>query len=187
VSKVNERQAWDDLKTIRQIMDRTRRESAGYGGWFMVIAGVTWLIGFTATQFLPIAYLGWMWMALNASMLGTMIWTAVRWKRRGGVRSSLWGPLFFYWLTLIVFDALIIWLFDMEATEIGLLALLTVGLGYVLMGILFHWFITAVGILIVAFAVGAFLLVPGYFPLAMGFLGGGLLIGSGLWMVRSGK
>jgi hypothetical protein len=117
-----------------------------------------------------------------------MIWTAVRWRQRGSVRSTLWGPLFFYWLALIAFDVLVVWLFDVnDGAQIGLLALLTVGLGYVLMGILFHWFIAAVGILIAALAVGAFLLAPGYFPLAMGLLGGGLLIGSGLGMVRLGK
>jgi hypothetical protein len=185
---MDEKQARDDLKTIRQIMDRTRKGSAGYGGWFMVIAGVSWLIGFTASQFLPDAYVGWMWMVLNISMVGTMIWTALRWRQRGSVKSALWGPLFLYWLALVAFDALIAWLFNMnDGARIGLLALLTVGLGYVLMGILFHWLIAVVGVLIAAFTVGAFLLVPEYFPLAMGFLGGGLLIGSGLWMVRSGK
>ncbi|MBN1814878.1 MAG: hypothetical protein JXA14_23770 [Anaerolineae bacterium] len=185
---MDEKQARDDLKTIRQIMDRTRKESAGYGGWFMVIAGATWLIGFTASQFLPEAYIGWLWMVLNFSMIGIMIWTALHWRRRSSVRSALWGPLFFYWLALVAFDTLIAWLFNVsDGARIGLLALLTVGLGYVLMGILFHWLIAAVGILIAAFTVGAFLLVPEYFPLAMGFLGGGLLIGSGLWMIRSGK
>jgi hypothetical protein len=185
---MDERQARDDLKTIRQIMNRTRRGSAGYGGWFMVTAGVSWLIGFTASQFLPEAYVGWMWMVLNTSMVGIMIWIALRWRRRSSVRSTLWGPLFLYWLALVAFDALIAWLFNItDGAQIGLLALLTVALGYVLMGILFHWLITAVGILIAALAVGAFLLVPGHFPLAMGLLGGGLLIGSGLWMVRSEK
>jgi hypothetical protein len=185
---MDEKQARDDLKTIRQIMNRTRKGSAGYGGWFMVVAGVTWLIGFTTSQFLPDAYVGWMWMVLNTSMVGIMIRMTLRWRQRGSVRSALWAPLFLYWFALVAFDALIAWLFNVsDGVKIGLLALLTVGLGYVLMGILFHWLITAVGILIAAFAVGAFLLVPEYFPLAMGFLGGGLLIGSGLWMVRSGK
>lgn len=185
---MDEKQAPNDLETIRQIMDRTRRESSGYGGWFMVIAGVMWLIGFTGSQFLPDRYIGWMWLVLNISMFGMMIWTALRWRRHGGVRSALWGPLFIYWLALTAFDALIVWLFDVnDGAKIGLLALLTVALGYVLMGILFHWLITAVGILIAAFTVGAFFLLPDYFALAMAILGGGLLIGSGLWMVRSGK
>jgi hypothetical protein len=185
---MDDRQARDDLKTIRQIMDRTRKESAGYGGWFMVIAGVTWLIGFTANQFLPAVYGGWTWLVLNAIMVGVMIWAALRWRRRGNVRSALLGPLVLYWLALGAFAVLIAWLFNVsDGARIGLLALLTVGLGYVLMGILFHWLIAVVGILLVVLTVGAFLLVPEYFPLAMAFLGGGLLIGSGLWMVRSGK
>jgi hypothetical protein len=148
----------------------------------MVIAGVMWLIGFTGSQFPPDKYVGRMWLVLNTGMIAAMVWTAIRWGQRGSLKSSLWGGIFLFWLSLGIFDALIVWLFDVnEGTRIGLLALLTVALGYALMGILFHWLIATVGILIAVFTVGAFFLLPDYFTLTMAILGGGL------WMVRSGK
>lgn len=179
-------QALDDLKTIRQIMKRTQREAGRYGGWFMVIAGVMWLIGFSATQFLPDGYINWTWAVISIAGTGAMIWIAARSTRSSGVRTPLWWPIFLFWWALAVFDVLLIWLFDItDGIQIGLVVLLTVAMGYAQFGLFYHWLITAVGVLIGVLAIGAFLLIPGHFCLAMAILGGGLLIGSGLWMVRS--
>ena len=181
-------QALDDLKSIRQIMDRTRRTSGRYGGWFMAIAGVMWLVGFTGSQFLPHEYIGWVWAVV--STLGTlaMVWVGIYARRHSSVKASPWWPFFLYWWVLGAFDLLLIWVFEIDDhAHIGLLILLTTGLGYVQFGALFHWFIGAVGILIAALAIAAFLIIPAYFYLAMAILGGGLLIASGLWMVYSGK
>ena len=44
---MDQNQAIDDLKAIRQIMDRARRTSGGGGGWFMVLWGIILFIGFS--------------------------------------------------------------------------------------------------------------------------------------------
>jgi hypothetical protein len=181
-------QALDDLKAIRQIMGRTQREAGKPGGWSMVIAGVMCLIGFSATQFLPDGYINWTWAAISIAGTGAMIWIAARSTRRSGVRTPLWWPIFLFWWALAGFDVLLIWLFDVtDGIQIGLVILLTVATGYAQLGLLYHWLITAVGILIGILSIGTFFLAPDYFPLAMGILGGGMLIGSGLRMARPRK
>jgi hypothetical protein len=86
---------------------------------------------------------------------------------------------------LILFSILLVWLFKMyDSSDIGLLALLVAALGYVQMGFIFQSrHISTTGILTAVLTVGSFFLIPSYFPLVMAILGGGLLIGSGLWMI----
>jgi hypothetical protein len=181
-------QALDDLKNIRQIMDRTRRTSGRYGGWFLFIAGIMWLIGFTASQFLPHDYIGWVWAVVSSLGTLAMVWVGAHATRYSSVKASPWWPFFLYWWVLGAFDVLLIRVFGIDDhAQIGLLILLTTALGYVQFGALFHWFIGAVGILMAGLAIAAFLLIPAFFYLAMAILGGGLLIASGLWMVYSGK
>jgi len=179
------RNAQDDLKAIRRIMHHTRRRAGEHGGWYMIIAGFMWLFGFIGQYFVPQDWVGWLWLAVNGSGLLLMAWVTVQAGRSGsGVKNQLSYPIFVFWLSLMIFDLLLIWLFDISWDMVGLLALLTVALGYVLMGILYDWFISVIGCAIAVLSVGAFLLVPSHFSLVMGILGGGLLIGSGLWLRR---
>lgn len=179
-------QALDDLKTIRQIMKRTQKAAGRHGGWFILIAGVMWLVGFTASQFLP-EHVGWVWAVVNLGGVIAMIWTGMHLAKHGSTKTPLWKPIFFFWVTLAAFAILLVWLFDVNSSiQIGLLALLTAALGYVQIGAIFQsYHISITGILVAALTIGAFYLIPDYFLLAMAVLGGGLLIGSGLWMVRS--
>lgn len=181
-------QALDDLKTIRRIMDRTQQSLGGHGGWFMVIAGVMWLVGFTGNQFLPEEYAGWTWAVVNTGGMIAMAWAGIHLKKYSGIRTPFWKPIFFYWLAMAVFAMLLAWLFNVKGSnQIGLLALFIAALGYVQIGLLFQSRLIGItGVLIAVLAIGALFLVPGYFALAMAILGGGLLIGSGARMIRAG-
>jgi len=181
---MDQHQAMDDLKAIRQIMGRVRRTSGGGGGWFMVLWGVILLIGFSGSQFLSDVYVGGMWAVLNVSGMAISVWLGIRMGRRSGISSPIWRSILLWWLSLGTFDVLLVWLFRLGDHDIALLSILTVALGYVLFGLFSHWIISAVGALMALLAVGAMLLIPNYFSLAIGVLIGGLLIGSGLWLVR---
>lgn len=80
---------------------------------------------------------------------------------------------------------LLFWLFPVRSgQQIGLLIILTVALAYFQIGLFTHWLLSAMGLFIGALAVGATLLAPQYFNLAMAVLGAGALIGGGLWFLR---
>ncbi len=185
---MNERQVLNDLKAIRQIMDRTRQSTSGEGGWLSVTGGVMWLIGFLGQQSLPEHLAGWVWLVVNTIGLLVIAWLWLRLTRQGHVSSPVMRSIMLSWLALGVFAALFVWLFGPRTTHhILLLALITTALGIVQMGLLFsYWPLCMVGVAIAAAAVGTSFLIPDYFLLAAALLGGGLLIGIGLWMVRSG-
>jgi hypothetical protein len=186
--EMDERQALNDLKVIRQVMDRTRKAASGEGGWFMVVGGLMWLLGFLGHQFLPEHLVGWAWAGVNTIGMLTIVWLWMRMERQSSVSSPVLRPIMLSWLALGVFDVLLIWLFEMETIyHVATLFLITIALGCVQMGLLFsHWPLCAVGAAIVVLVVGAFLLAQAYFFLIVALFGGGLMIGSGLWMVRSG-
>jgi hypothetical protein len=177
--------AVDDLKVIRNIMERTRRTAGGYSGWFMVLWGAIWFVGFLGNQFLPAEAVGWLWLGLTGLGGVSSGWIGVRISRRSRVRSPVWRPIVLSFVALFVFVVLIAWLFDLNTSrDIALLIVLTVALSYAQLGFFTHWAISLIGALLAVLVVGASILMPGYFFLVMAFLSGGLLVGSGLWFVR---
>jgi len=176
-------QAVDDLKAIRQIMGRTRSAIGNQGGWIMVVWGVIWLIGFPSNQLLP-NLAGWIWLVLTIVGMALTIWLGTR-MGQGDVRISFWKPVVSWLLSLVIFDALLIWLFGITGTQdLLLLFLLTIALGYVQFGLFTHRIFGIVGVLMAVVTMGARLLTPDYFFSVVGALGGGVLAGSGLWMAR---
>ncbi|MFQ6100175.1 MAG: hypothetical protein ACE5OS_02920 [Anaerolineae bacterium] len=180
--------ALDDLKAIRQIMERTRRATGRYGGWFGVLWGSIWFVGFLGSQFLPDEVAGWLWLGLDTFGTACSIWLGVHIGRHGAVRSPVWRSVLFWFLALIVFDGLLMWLFDLNTgRDIALLIILTIALSSFQFGLFTSWKLSVIGALMTALAAGAAVLLPNYFHLVMAFLGGGLMVGSGVWFVRHGE
>ncbi len=186
---MNDKQVMDDLKAIRQVMDRTRQEASGDSGWFSVVGGIIWLVGFLGQQFLPEHLAGWAWVVVNTVGLSIIAWLMIRTARKDRASPPMLRSIMLSWLALGVFDVLFVWLFEVEtAYHFPLLVLITIALGYVQVGLLSYYVpLLIVGVAITALVVGAFLLVQPYFFLSVALLGGGLLIGTGLWMVRTGN
>jgi hypothetical protein len=185
---MDQRQALDELKAIRQIMDRARRKTSGEDGWFMVAAGVTWFVSFLGTQYLPERAFIWFMIGVYAAFAAACTWLWIRSRRRGRVKSSIWRLIALWWIAAAIFDAFLIWALDLTAgEELALLIILTIALGYVQFGLFTHWAISVTGAVIGVLAVGASYLVPDFFFLAMGVLGGGTLVASGLWLTRQGE
>ena len=185
--------AMDDLKAIRQIMERVRRTSDGFGGWFMVLWGVIWFLGFTGTHILLYLQredaINWLWTPLNALGVLGSVWLGIRMAQRARTKSStLWVPLLLYWLALAAFDGVLIWQLRLytNGRHMALLIVLTIALGYIQFGLFTHWSISAIGLFLGLLAVVLVTWLPAYFNLGFAVLGGGALIGGGLWILRYG-
>ncbi len=178
-------QALDDLRVIRQVMERTRRASGKHGGWYGILWGAIWFVGFLGNQFLSPQAAGWLWTISDSIGLVGSIWITVRAHRHATVHSPVWRPLFFWFLSLLAFDGLLTWLFDLQpGRDLALLILLTVALNFVQLGLFSSWKIGLIGVLIAVLAVGSITLFPTYFNLVMALLGGGLLAASGVWFIH---
>jgi hypothetical protein len=184
---MNQLDAMNDLKAIREIMNRTRKTEDGRGGWMMILWGIIWVIGFGITQFSTGLVPGITWLALNTIGFVITVWLAVN-ISRGGVHSPMWRVILLWWLTLCVFDFLIIWLLKIEiGPPMILLIILTVALGYIQFGLFTHWMISAAGLVMATLVIASYLAFPAYFFLSIGLIGGGVLIVSGAWLVRQGR
>jgi len=180
--------ALEDLKAIRQIMERTRRGEGRMGGWYMILWGLIWFVGFLGNQFLPEEPGGLLWFGMSILGAAVSVWLTVQAGHREGVRSTAWRPILLWWLALFVFDGLLVWLLQLyTGRDLTLLITLTVALSFFQFGLFTHRAISGIGILVAVLVVGGAVLLPGYLDLVMAFLGGGLLVGSGLWFVRSGE
>ena len=185
--------AMDDLKAIRQIMERARRASDGFGGWFMVLWGVIWFLGFTGTHALVRLQrdeaIIWLWAPLNTLGILGSIYLGIRMAGRARTKSSsLWTSILFWWLALAAFDGVLIWQFRLytNGLHMALLIVLTIALGYVQFGLFTHWSISVIGLFLGLLAVVLVTWMPAYFNLGFAVLGGGALIGGGLWILRYG-
>jgi len=185
--------AIDDLKAIRQIMERARRASDGFGGWFMVLWGVIWFLGFTGTHILLYLQredaINWLWTPLNAFGVLGSVWLGIRMAQRARTKSSsLWTSILFWWLALAAFDSVLIWQLHLYTSglHMALLIVLTIALGYIQFGLFTHWSISVIGLFLGLLAVVLATWLPAYFNLGFAVLGGGALIGGGLWILRYG-
>jgi hypothetical protein len=89
-------------------------------------------------------------------------------------------------MTLILFALVLVWLLELRTMrEITLLIVLTIALSYIQAGLFSDRRLIAVGLLLAVLVISTWWLLPGYFFLVMAFLGGGVLIGSGIWFLRS--
>jgi hypothetical protein len=179
--------AADDLRAIRHVMERTRASAGRHGGWFGVLWGAIWVVGFLCSQYLPGETAGWIWAVLDTTggVATALIGARVA---RSGVSSPVWRPILLFFLALIAFDGLLVWLLEISSPrDVALLITLTVALTFVQAGLFTNAGMSLIGLLVAALAVGATLLVPDYFFLAMAVLGGGLLFASGFYLLRSGE
>jgi hypothetical protein len=184
----------DDLKAIRQIMERARRSSDGFGGWFMVLWGAIWFLGFTGTHVLlhlrQEQAIKWLWASLDTLGILGSIYLSLRMAQRARTKSStIWIPILLWWLALAAFDGVLVWQLQLYTNppSMTLLFVLTIALGYIQFGLFTHWSISVVGLFIGILAVALATGLPGYFNLGVAFLGGGAMIGGGLWALRYGR
>ncbi len=186
-------EALDDLRAIRRIMERAYRASDGSWGWFLVLWGAIWVVGFLSTGWLVRAQrealIPWVWGPLNAvgviGSIGISLWIA----RRTRMKSfTIWWPFMAWWFALALFDLLLIRFLPIrEGPQIAMLIVLSIALGYFQMGLFTHWLLSALGAFIGALAVLTAALFPQHLGLAMVVLGGGAMIGVGLWALRYGN
>lgn len=183
--------ALDDLRAIRQIMERARRSSDRTGSWFMILWGVIWFVGFSGTQILLLLQrewgISWLWIILDTLGVLGSIGLGFRMRQRARkLSSTLWLSIFLWWLSLAAFDAVLVWRLNLytDWLNFALLIVLTIALGYIQFGLFTRWAISAIGLFIGLMAMVLAIWLPEYFSLGVAFLGGGALIGGGIGFLR---
>ncbi|MDX1502783.1 MAG: hypothetical protein R3325_10510 [Thermoanaerobaculia bacterium] len=172
------------LETVRTVERQTRRAvSLRGGGPIVTVWGVVWLVGYLGSYFLDGIAEGLLWMLANLLGAAATLTIVARVARR--VRDPAAGRIGLLWLALLLFAAVIVWVsWPLTYELMGLLIALVMMFGYVVMGIFVDRTFLWLGSGVSALAVTGYLLLPQQFELWMAFLGGGALVGGGLYITR---
>ena len=177
-------EAEDALGEIDRVIARTRRAVAtGCCGGLLILWGVIWLLGFSASQFLP-DHANYLWAALDSAGFLASWFLGARSQRstRGGfgLRIGL------SWLALFLYATL--WLFILRPSDwrfFGAYPATLAMFGYVLMGLWLDRYLLWLGLAVTAASLLGILCVPDWFNLWMGVIGGGSLIAAGIHIRKS--
>ncbi len=177
-------EAREALAAVDGVRRRTRAAiRLGGGGQIMMVWGAVWFFGYLASQFLEGRAVGLAWGVLDlAGLAGTAL--VVGWVSRR-VHDPMGWRIGLFWLLLFAYAA--VWLAlarPADGSLIGLLIATMAMFGYVVMGLWIDLRFLWVGLAVTALALAGYLLTPAWFGLWMAFLGGGVLFGSGLYVLR---
>jgi len=185
-------EAEEALAAIQTMTQKTRQSIASGSAYVsLIITGIVWLIGFTATQFLTPPLIVWIWIVTGivGSALATFL--GIRAGKRVRVASSaVTGKrIATFWMLLILFAAAIITVaHPTDGKQITLLIILLAMIGQMGMGLLLSFSATWWTVPVAAVALIGYFFAIDWFYLWMGLLGGGTMIILGLYIrLRWGK
>jgi hypothetical protein len=163
-----------DLREIRAAMGSATTRASRESGWFFLIQGAVYLIGFSATQFAPAAS-GPLWVVLNVLAIGGTIALGALFGGKGARQKipGLATRIVLISIGLLVFDAMLIFSFGLTAPrDFTLILVLSLGFCYFVIGLTTRQSMSVMGALVALLVFGANLLFPSYFYLATGICAG---------------
>jgi hypothetical protein len=175
------------LEQIRLATEQARRAVARSGtGWIFIIWGCVWFVGYLGSQFLAGPASGLLWLVLDTlGGIATAI-VGVRSSRR--VRTGYGWRVAGLWLALMAYVSLLVWIaWPMPPDRMVLFITVAISFGYVFVGLWLSPVLLWTGLSLTALAILGWLLVPAYLGYWIAFLGGGGLIGLGIYILRAWK
>ena len=188
VMNVSQEDARASLSTIRDVSVQTKRAfTSAYANPLLILWGLLWIIAFTATHF----YIAYAWQIFIAMAVVGSVGTAIvcwlfhsRAPFRVDPSERLGWRITAFWILLFVY--IIIWLF-LFAPFSGMQCnafISTAGMfAYIVMGLWFgSTFMVVLGLAMTGVTLVGFYLLTSYYCLWMAIMGGGTLLGTGLYI-----
>ena len=175
------------LDQIRLATEQTRRAVARSGtGWVFIIWGCVWFVGYLGSQFLTGPQSGVLWLVLD--ILGGIATAIVGGRTGRRVRSAYGWRVAGLWLALMAYVGLLVWIaWPMPADRLILFITVAISFGYVFLGLWLSPVLLWTGVALTALAILGWWLMPAYLGYWIAFLGGGGLIGLGIYILRAWK
>lgn len=179
-------EAEEALASIQKIMKKTRHSISSSGAYkFLILWGVTWLIGFLNSQFLPGDLAGNIWIGLDiiAGFISAFIGIRLNRGIRSSSPSTTGKRIGLFWLILFLYCFLFILIANpIDGKQLAMYIILVVTLGWIAMGLLLSFVSVWWGLALVALACLGYFFLPGIFFLLMAILGGGGMIVLGFYI-----
>jgi hypothetical protein len=179
---MNEKDALKDIADIKALMRGTATRINRNAGWFFIVWGIIWTIGFVTTQIIG-NDVRFVWPILNLLGLGLSFYLLRRFfgKHGGQMIPGLGRRIFLIFAGTAIFGILVGILFGISSAEdITLLVVLLSGLCYFMAGIVGPAKNLYLGLLLWAAALVGRLAFPSYLPLIVAIVGGATFLGLGI-------
>jgi hypothetical protein len=179
-------EAEEALAAIQTMIERTRRAISHSGAYaFLIVWGAVWLLGFLSSYFLSNDIAGRIWMGLDilGGVLSAVIGVRMNRRIRSPSAAMTGRRIAWFWLLLFLYCVAAIGVaWPVSGKQIAMFIILFVTIGWMAMGLLlsltsFWW-----GLAITTLALLGYFLLPDVFYLWMAILGGGGMIGLGLFI-----
>lgn len=179
-------EAEEALAAIESIAQKTRRSIAGGSAYIsLIITGIVWVVGFTATQFLTGSIVATIWIV--SSILGSIAATVMGIRAGQRVRSAsarVTGKrVATFWILLSLFSlgALAV-AQPADGKQLTMLIILFAMIGQMGMGLLLSFSVTWWTVPVVALTLIGYFFFPEIYYLWMALIGGGTMILLGLYI-----
>ncbi len=172
-------------EALRDITRTERRSFSAYGykagAPQLILWGFLWFAGYGGTYLAP-GYAAWIWVLVGAA--GSILSAILGMRAKPQRTPAFSWPILFTWLAALgAIASMLVLFYPFSGMQIGSLFPLLIGWAYVILGIWMGGRFSTAGLAVVALTLfGFFYLSPHAFLLWMAFLGGALLIGTGLWL-----
>ena len=182
----------DALKEIKQIKKAIRSGTAGSGreaGWFYLLQGTVWLVGFMINQFAPEA-MGIAWIILNSVAGAMTILLAILLSARKPthVVPGIWLKIVVGTAGFAAFGLVIGLEFGIsEPRQITLLIVMLGALCYFAFGLVANPVLSMMGAVLGIGVALANFIIPEWFYLVVSLFGGGTLIATGIYVLTRRK
>ncbi len=183
---ISPNEAEEALAAIQRMTQKTRHSIASSGSYiFLIITGIIWLVGFLSTQFLTgviVAYI-WTGMSLPGTAVAILLGSRMGKRVRSPSVSATVKRAVIFWLLLVFYGiAAIAIARPTDGKQVTMFIILFIMVGQSAMGLLLSFSSTWWALPITALALVGYFLLPGFFYLWMGVLGGGGMIVLGLYI-----
>jgi hypothetical protein len=187
---ISEQEAQDSLEQIQAVSTRTRKTiAASYDSGILIIWGLICIAAFLGTHFFG-HIAGYIWMVLCG--IGAVATFFVCWRQfRSGspvkvpAAEKIGWRIFLFWTLLYVY--IFIWLSILKpdgGIQLNAFILTTIMFAYVVIGLWFKcYYMFWLGIVVTCITMVGFYLIPeSYYCLWMAPMGGGAILGTGLYI-----
>ncbi|HLX56882.1 MAG TPA: hypothetical protein VKR83_07645 [Ktedonobacteraceae bacterium] len=176
---ISPEEAQEALAAIKQTNTQMHK-AYGYNGYYLMLWGLIWFVGFLASQYIQSSLINWIWGGLIT--IGWVVSTFLGVNQSKQVRSIVGPRIGFFYLALIGFT--IFWFIILQPLEVkqGILFLISIIMfGGVVVGVFARSTSTITGsVSITVLAVVGYYLVPVYFDLWVAVFCGLAMFGIGL-------
>jgi hypothetical protein len=180
-------EAEEALAAVQNVSQQMRRALNAWGfAYYLILWGIIWLIGFACSQFIGIPVVGYIWLVLDFIGVGLSWYIGAKMTRT--FRSPIGARIGLFWLALVGYSLVGMWfVHPVNAREGALLLVIVVMFANVVMGIWMQPSMSWIGLFVTALALIGYFVLPNFFFILMAVLGGGSMLGTGLYILRNWK